>query len=180
MSKPQITVTIPSGYVVLPMVMNDLGKGAKTVERLVASGDLRSQMVPRPGMKPERVYLYEDVKKLKEAHAKRRERTAVVAIRPPREPQSDRLVQVMKEFMERINMQVGRLQLQATEQAVETAAAEPAVRLTEKLWLSLEEAIAYSGLAGADLIREAKAGKITSRKSAGWRFLRRSLEAFEG
>lgn len=178
MSKPQMTVTIPSGYMPLPMVLNELGKGAKTVERLVKGGELRSKWVPRPGMKPERVYSAEDLMKLKEAHAKRRERTALaIPIRPPQ--QTDRLALVMKEFMERINMRVDRLQLQATEAAV--AAAEPApVRITEKLWLSLKEAIAYSGLAGADLIQQAKDGKITSRKSAGWRFLRRSLEAFEG
>jgi hypothetical protein len=82
----------------------------------------------------------------------------------------------MKEFMERVNVRVDRLQLQA----VEREAAVPAVRLVEKLWLSLEESVAYSGLAGADLIRLAREGKISARKSAGWRFRRASLEAFEG
>lgn len=172
MSKPQTMVAIPSGYMPLPMVMNELGKGAKTVERLVKGGELRSKWVPRPGMKPERVYSAEDLTKLKESHAKRRERTALAVPSRPQSPRLDPLA-ALNAILERWSKQP--LQIPAP-----PTPPEPAVRITEKLWLSLKEAIAYSGLAGADLIQQAKDGKITSRKSAGWRFLRRSLEAFEG
>jgi excisionase family DNA binding protein len=56
----------------------------------------------------------------------------------------------------------------------------PRVGVTEKLWLSLDEAAAYSGLSKADLYRLVQDGKLQGRKSPGWKIRRASLEAFEG
>jgi hypothetical protein len=54
------------------------------------------------------------------------------------------------------------------------------VAVTEKLWLTLEEAGAYSGLGRNDLLNLCQTATLIARKSGGWRILRTSLEAFDG
>jgi excisionase family DNA binding protein len=63
-------------------------------------------------------------------------------------------------------------------------AGKPAeLRLTEKLWLSLEEAAALTGFSESFLARNVEQGTIAAVKGGpheSWRIRRASLEAFEG
>lgn len=54
------------------------------------------------------------------------------------------------------------------------------VAVSQKLWLTLDEAAEYSGLARADLLTLCREEKLTARKSGGWKIQRKSLEEFEG
>lgn len=61
-------------------------------------------------------------------------------------------------------------------------AIQAATAATSKLWLSLDEAAAYSGLARADLLELCRQEKppFDVRKSGGWKIRRASLEEYAG
>jgi excisionase family DNA binding protein len=54
------------------------------------------------------------------------------------------------------------------------------VSVRHKIWLSLEEAQAYSGRSRKYLLKLVKEGRIFAEKDGGWRIHRASLEAFAG
>ena len=157
--------------------MEILEKSDTSVERLVRNGDLESKLFPTPGRRPIRYYVVESVEKFKEREERR------IAARPP----SQFAKTVTRLLKEKDRPESTSLALAVPDAAVTTLrellkpfTAPKPVAVTEKLWLSLDEAAAYSGLARADLQRLIEVGTLAARKSGGWKILRKSLEAFEG
>lgn len=160
----ELSVAIGAEWLTRPEALRALEKSQSTLERLVAAGDIQTKQQEVEGRKPMTLYQRGDVERI--AAAPRR---AVARIPNNVTPE---LVRAL----------------------VERTAAPAAVPITEKLWLSLDEAVEYSGLARSDLaklcqisLREQAAwraerlpGTLVVRKSGGWKILRRSLEEFEG
>jgi hypothetical protein len=174
----QIVETIPPGYLPLADVVRELGRSDSTIERKVASGELRWQWSKRSGKKPMKVYLAEDVERLKREEEGRKAARPPSAIAEPRpKPETDALLRAMLAILDRV-----------TKPPAQLAAPAPTVALKDKLWLSLDEAVAYSGLVREDLKKLCRAQFETHneanglyvRKSGGWKILRESLEAFHG
>ena len=153
---------IPAGFITLNAVMTELGKSDSTIERLVSSGDLRSTTIPRPGRKPERVYAVEDVDRLKAAKARPANSAGAIATRPAGSAGA-----------------IARgVTADVAHDLIERLMAPKPLSVSEKLWLTIDEAAVYSGLAKADLRRLRGQGEIIARKSGGWKIQRSSLEAF--
>jgi hypothetical protein len=181
-------VVLARGWLATEEVMRELGKARRTIQELAQQGKLHWKMSVREGMRPERVYNARDVEDLK---AETQPKPLPRLERPKALPSAGGWdVPVMVELAI------------ATKKLAESIAAPRPLPLSEKLWLSLDEAVEYSGLARADLERlcqmadegrgqvlaEAVALErsglprhaLIARKSGGWKILRRSLEAFEG
>ncbi len=56
------------------------------------------------------------------------------------------------------------------------AVAAPPLRLSEKLFLTLKEAAAYSGMPKTWLLKNIKSGELKAIKAAGWKIRRSDLE----
>lgn len=146
-------------WVPLVEAMKALGKSQKTIERLIAAGELRSQLEPRAGRKPERMYHAGDLDRI-------RQHSITV---PAAEPKRKQQLAIASDAVTTVRDVVTRW-LDRAER----------VGVRERLWLNLEEAQAYSGLARNDLLALCREGKLTARKSGGWRIRRASLEEFAG
>jgi hypothetical protein len=169
--------------------MDALGIQKRTLQDWAHSGFLRFKQQTRKGKRPERVFLSADVQRL--LRDGRPSVTRPVSAKIPREPRPPRSVRATPLELAIPNEGVTMLR-----ELVERLAAPKVspVSLTEKLWLSLDEAVQYSGLTRADLQEtcqlafkvqaECQAqrlpGALIVRKSGGWKILRKSLEAFEG
>jgi hypothetical protein len=184
MTKPQPMDSVPAGYLPRREALAALGISDATLDRLVKQGELRSRLAPRAGRKPERVYLAEDVEKRKrEGEERRRARPPSAIAVSSRGGRDGPFVP----FDGTLTIRA----MQTALRALETRPlSRPQVELKDKLWLSLDEAVAYSGLAKADLLfvcqeslqaqERTEREQLIVRKSGGWKILRRSLEAFEG
>lgn len=171
MATSQAPLIVPSGYLTLGDTLTELGKSVKTVERLVASGDLESKLIPREGRKPERVYSAAAVARLKSENDRRRERRQATVPATRQIPAPPRIT----------SLAIPPDTITTIRDAMSQFLASPPVRITDKLWLTLKEARAYSGLGRKDLLDLAEAGEIQTRKSGRRRLFRRaSLEAFQG
>jgi hypothetical protein len=166
-------VALASGWLATEEVMRELGKARRTIQELAQQGRLKWRWSEREGMRPERVYRAEDVELLKSsARPKAQPRQRPKALPAPAEATlalSADATDYLKRILERWSNAPPQLALPL-----------PPVPLTEKLWLNLDEASEYSGLARADLERLCRNGTLVARKSGGWKILRKSLEAFEG
>ena len=173
---------IPPGFLTAAEAGKLFKRTKRTLLRQVKDGKVRGEWIEREDGNREVVYSQADLKKLK---AERDRRTAA---RPPNQVEGQmerRLVRnhplrLLEELAER-DRRVFLTMLQAQGQVP---------RLTEKVWLSLDEAVEYSGLAKSDLVKLCQRSwewkesypppPLTVRKSGGWKILRRTLEAFEG
>lgn len=149
-----------------------LGKSPKTIEAMVTKNQIKSTTVPRTGRKPERVYEAADVDRLaKEAEARAARSPAVRKEPAPKETilaLAPKAQSSLEKILERL-----------------TAPPPLAVPVDRKLWLSLKEAAAYSGLSQSHLAELREQGKLDviergSGRGVRRRISRKSLEAFEG
>src|SRR5579875_249373 len=118
-------------WIPLKEVVERLGKSETTVLRLVQSKQLQSKLEPREGRKPERMYHAGDVERLAR-EAEERPLTQALAARPT-------ALMLAPDFAN------------ATAAIAERFLEPRPVSVTSKLWLSLDEAVEYSGLAKSDL-----------------------------
>jgi hypothetical protein len=151
-----------------------LGVSGRTLDGMTQRDEIRSTLEPRPGRKPERMYRAGDVERVarerREGEYKpqsgnsRNALSAVSAGLPARTEVALAVPDKLSAFFDRL------LQFQA----------ESAV--SKKLWLSLDEAAAYSGLARADLLELCRQEEppFDVRKSGGWKIRRASLEEYAG
>ena len=175
-------------WLTIAETMEALGIAKRTVQDWASQGLLHWKLQIGEG-KRERVYDARDVEKLRNdgppprTPSSRPERAPSAEARTAIAPRvramplpSEEWMQAFREMMQPIFAQ-RQLPAPAPEAPKATV---PAVRLKEKLWLSLSEAKAYSGLSRSDLLVLAHDGRVKARKSGGWKFLRKSLEEFEG
>lgn len=164
--QPEV-VRIPPGYCPLAEALKILPVNDSTIERMVRDGRLRSGRIARDRRKPQRVYLIEDL----ERQAK--EKKARETLRPrdlaaPRSSAKPDAIAALMALLERLLPQ---------QQQLAAPAAPPAA---PRLWLSLDEAAEFSGLAKCDLLDLCQANVLIARKSGGWKIQRKSLREFAG
>ena len=172
MGKANAVLTLEPGWLTRVEALEKLGKSRSTLERLVEVGEVSTKQQEVEGRRPMTLYKTADI-----------ERIAAAPPRPPAAPQGSQQLALASDLGNALR---ALLERQAAPQMA--APAPVVVRLTEKLWLTLDEAVEYSGLAKSDL-RElcrlnygsvAKPPPLVVRKSGGWKILRTSLEAFRG
>lgn len=159
---------IPEGYVPLQEAMGLLGRSRSTLDRAVQDRALRGRYVRRPNVKPERVYNLEDLAKLKA-------RADETKPRAHKEDIGEALTTTLAPLLERA--------LVPQRPLTDVVPKPPAIAITQKLWLSLEEAAEYSGISQANLRQLIDAGDLKALRIGEfrtWRILRESLEAFKG
>lgn len=173
---------MPGGYVSRAEALKILEKGDATIDRYAKTGKVKTKLVPRPGKRAERVYLESDLHGLKEFEERRKEVRPPSAIAPkPAAPAAanGQALAITNFALEKIAA-AGIGLTSALEAYMQRKPDAPVVPISEKLWLSLDEAADYSGLVRADLLRLISAGTLKARKSGGWKILRESLEGFKG
>jgi helix-turn-helix protein len=166
---------VPPGYLTREQAMKTLEKSETSIERLVRTGELASKLFPAPGRRPVRYYTAESVEAFKALEERKRAATPPSVLRKREEAKEER-----EPPPRSLALAVPDSAVTFLREALERLTALKPVAVTEKLWLSLDEAAELSGLARADLLRLVKAGTLIARKSGGWKILRKSLEAFEG
>lgn len=156
-----------------------LGKELKTIEAMGQDGRLKTARVPRPKVKPEVVYLEEDVKRLKreneEREARRQDKRVAVATAPKT---------IALTLPPELVQMIGGL----AELARQNPKQLPAPK---KRWMTLEEAVEYSGL-GVTYLKDSLVFEaqfydpgvnilaVKGGKQGAWVIRRDTLEAFQG
>jgi len=181
-------VLVPEEYLPSEKASQRLGKSERSLQRLAKVGVLRYRI---DGKK--RLYHAGDLDKIisegiktSREEPKPPNQVATVASRPPTNwagwsptaPQPLALTWDEK-FLDRLN-EIAKMF--APKQNEPPADQIERVPIDKKLWLSLDEAAAYSGLARADLLQlcQMETPPFVVRKSGGWKIRRASLEAFTG
>jgi hypothetical protein len=155
------TIVFPEGWLPLSEVITKLNRSPKTVERLTLQKELESKLLPIKGRKPLRIYSEQSVTDLAARFEKRAER-APVRPKEAREPKSTAIAVSSQSVTTLESLLTGWLDRQ-------------------KLWLTLEEASAYSGLSGHFLMSQVFEGTVKGIKAGphgAWRIQRESLENF--
>jgi len=135
------------------------GMSESTLERRVKEGALRRDYQARPGRKSEPVYAREDLDGLKKS------KTPIVLKTEPRKPLWD-----VNEKLPVISpsQQITKSPFQQT--------IIPSVPLDKKLFLTMPEAVAYSGLPRSFLFEKAKTGTLRFLKAGRYFVSRHDLE----
>jgi len=165
-------------WLTLAETMRLLEKSQSTVERMVTAGAIATKVEPRPHRKPERLYNAADVRRMAE-----NERDLGRSLRLVKAPVSTQLAIPAEAIssLRDVTAEWGKgVTASLHEVMTEWQKGAKRPRLSEKLWLSLDEAVEYSGLSRADLLTLCQHDRLVARKSGGWKIQRQSLEAFDG
>ena len=127
----------------------------KTVERLARKGEIRRETRKRPGVRPSPVYSPEDLDRVKAAQVPQ------VVVMPPQAEAGG------------VPALASRLDLPSFLQSLVTGADVP---LRDKLFLTVKEAVRFSGLPESTIRRLLRSGKLPGFKAGGWRIRRVDLE----
>ena len=127
----------------------------KTVERLARKGEIRRETRKRPGVRPSPVYSPEDLDRVKTAQVPQ------VVVMPPQAEAGG------------VNALAPRVDLPSFLQSLVTGADVP---LRDKLFLTVKEAVRFSGLPESTIRRLLRSGKLPGFKAGGWRIRRVDLE----
>jgi hypothetical protein len=149
----QVVENVPGGYLSREQTMEILEKSQTSIERLVRTGELDSKLFPCPGRRHIRYYTKESVNRFKDLESRK------LAVRPPS--------QVVRSF---------------PVPALVEPPPPPPVPLPAVPWIDLQEAERISGLPESFLRKLCREAKLIARNCgrAGWRLLRKSVEAYEG
>ena len=128
----------------------------KTIERLARKGEIHRETRKRPGVRPSPVYSPEDLDRVKNAQ------TPQVAVLPPQAEAGGVPALVPP-----------RVDLPSFLQSLLSGADVP---LRDKLFLSVKEAVRFSGLPESIIRRLLRSGKLPGIKVGGWRIRRADLE----
>ena len=128
----------------------------KTIERLARKGEIRRETRKRPGVRPSPVYCPEDLDRVKNAQ------TPQVAVLPPQAEAGGVPALIPP-----------RVELPSFLQSLLSGADVP---LRDKLFLSVKEAVRFSGLPESTIRRLLRSGKLPGVKTGGWRIRRGDLE----
>ena len=131
----------------------------KTIERLARKGEIRRETRKRPGVRPSPVYSPEDLDRVKNAQ------TPQVAVLPPQAEAGGVPALVPP-----------RVDLPSFLQSLLSGADVP---LRDKLFLSVKEAVRFSGLPESTIRRLLRSGKLPGVKTGGWRIKRSDLEQLD-
>ena len=160
-----------------------LERSAKTLERLVAAGEVKSRTEPRAGRKPERLYHAGDIERIRFQGENGTGARGLSA--GPRSAGGAELLRVSGETATLFRDVLERL---ADERKAERESHQllEERKLTQellrsKIWLSRREAAEYSGIPIGALRELMKQGRFVARRFGRQvRVLRSSLEAYQG
>ena len=127
----------------------------KTVERLARKGEIRRETRKRTGVRPSPVYCPEDLERVKAAQVPQ------VAVLPPQAEAGG------------VPALAPRVDLPSFLQSLLSGADVP---LRDKLFLTVKEAVRFSGLPESTIRRLLRSGKLPGVKAGGWRIRRVDLE----
>ena len=127
----------------------------KTIERLARKSAIRRETRKRPGVRPSPVYSPEDLDRVKAAQVPQ------VVVMPPQAEAGG------------VPALASRLDLPSFLQSLVTGADVP---LRDKLFLTVKEAVRFSGLPESTIRRLLRSGKLPGFKAGGWRIRRVDLE----
>ena len=127
----------------------------KTVERLARKGEIRRETRKRPGVRPSPVYSPEDLERVKAAQVPQ------VVVMPPQAEAGG------------VPALIPRVDLPSFLQSLVSGADVP---LRDKLFLTVKEAVRFSGLPESTIRRLLRSGKLPGIKAGGWRIRRVDLE----
>ena len=128
----------------------------KTIERLARKGEIHRETRKRPGVRASPVYSPEDLDRVKNAQ------TPQVAVLPPQAEAGGVPALIPP-----------RVQLPSFLQSLLSGADVP---LRDKLFLTVKEAVRFSGLPESTIRRLLRSGKLPGIKVGGWRIRRADLE----
>ena len=128
----------------------------KTVERLARKGEIRRETRKRPGVRPSPVYSPEDLDRVKAAQVPQ------VVVMPPQAEAGGVPALAPR-----------ALELPSFLQSLVSGADVP---LRDKLFLTVKEAVRFSGLPESTIRRLLRSGKLPGFKAGGWRIRRVDLE----
>jgi len=146
-------------------LVKELGLSERTLERKIAAGELRREFRNVPGRKPISIIHPDDAAKLKAVtlEAVPAEKSAVIR-KPPQGDMAPLVAALTDAFVAALSKV----------QAIQPP--EPQKAPQDKLWLSLKEAIRYSGLPGEYLRQKCEERAIDSFRRGRWYIRRESLE----
>jgi len=149
-----------------------LGVSVKTIGRYAAKGMVEMRKRHRIGKKAENICNPRDLERLKPAAQ------AIVETAPPAPIPAPPVVQKDAGFPSGFAPLAPALRTLI--QTISTALQDVQIERSrkEKLWLTIEEAAAYSGRSKSWLLQACKEGKLVAEKDRGWRIRRASLEAY--
>ena len=127
----------------------------KTIERLARKGEIHRETRKRPGVRPSPVYSPEDLDRVKTAQVPQ------VVVMPPQAEAGG------------VPALAPRVDLPSFLQSLVTGADVP---LRDKLFLTVKEAVRFSGLPESTIRRLLRSGKLPGFKAGGWRIRRVDLE----
>ena len=128
----------------------------KTIERLARKGEIRRETRKRTGARSLPVYSPEDLERVKA------EQIPQVAVLPPQAEAGE------------VPAVVPRVDLPSFLQALIPGTGDVPVK--DKLFLTVKEAVRYSGLPESTIRRLLRGGKLPAIKAGGWRIPRQALE----
>ena len=134
----------------------------KTIERYAQEGKIEMRKRPRPGRKAENVCNPTDIERLLPA-----------AHVMPAQGQQIALRKAPPALLPDWDAALARISTMLTGQ-------KDTVEIHRKIWLTLEEAQAYSGRSRAWLLRLCRYGELIAEKDRGWKIRRGSLEQYNG
>jgi hypothetical protein len=128
----------------------------REIERLVKAGKIRVHYRETPGRRPLTVHHPEDISRLADERRAAQQQVLIEPARPPAIHEGP---------------SVGAALLAALQQP-----AKPCVPIAQKLYLTLPEAVEYSGRTHSYLLRAIKSRELRAVKDGGWRIARAALE----
>jgi hypothetical protein len=158
-----------SHWLTKPEAAARLGVSERTLDRMGSSGPARAER-PRPGKKPEVVFNPDDVAALTAPKPD---------INPPAMPRLGAPANTAALALrgEGAMPPVVTAALTIIEKVAQTMSERrPAPATFQEIWLTAENAAAYSGLSKALLIRLARAGRLVAIKDPGWKFRRMDID----
>ena len=160
----------------LPEAAALLGRSPRTVERLAQANLIQTRSEPRPGRtRAETLYSAADIQKAKRSDNPDNSDNPAIPTKAVTEFPST-VASSTSKWSPAVLKAMQRFNEALTAQRLLREAESP--RLTERLYLSLDEAQTLSGLGKAFLLREVKRGRLVACKAPGWRIQRESLETW--
>ena len=143
-----------------------LGCSEKTIARLAQRKQLQKKMRPNPGRRPTPVYYAADIERV------RAEAAQVEGFPVPQSRAPEMGLQLPPAPAPAAGAALGAF----IEFLAEKRPPAHAVPLRDKVFLTLDEAAAYTGLTRASITRRIKDGTLEAFKDGGWRIRRANLE----
>lgn len=176
-----VDLVVPPGYVRRDRVKEELECSDATVDRMVSDGRLLSKVIPRPGMKGERVYSEESLASQVDRKKRLAERKPTDLVHVPAGENAVASTMKPTAVPKALDVNLGPSVADLVKQLAEIINGPRATPLKEKLWLTAEEAVKLYGLTEAfwgGLCAKGKVVSVRCGRGGKWQILRESAEGW--